>query len=97
MPGRLLLRLAIAGKEPGATIFVNRLGRPWTWNAVRCRFRRLRVRAGVAVDVNGENAVAYSVRHTSATDAVGAGVKGLVLAAFPRRAFRPGNGHGSRH
>lgn len=78
--GRMLSRLWGDGRELDATIFVNRLGRPWTWNAVRCRFRRLRVTAGVAVDVNGENAVAYSVRHTSATEAVGAGVKGLVLA-----------------
>jgi len=78
--GRLLLRLAIASRNVADVIFSNSRCRPWTWNAVRCQFRRLRVRAGIGVDVNGENAVAYSVRHTSATDAVGAGVKGLVLA-----------------
>lgn len=78
--GRLLARMWGAGRDANAAIFVNRLRRPWTFNAVRCRFRRLRARIGLATDVNGENAVAYSVRHTSATDAVGAGVKGLVLA-----------------
>jgi site-specific recombinase XerC len=78
--GRLLARYDTLELTPEAVVFTNSRGLPWTWNAVRCQFRRLRVRAGVAVDVNGENAVAYSVRHTSATDAVGAGVKGLVLA-----------------
>lgn len=78
--GRMLARMWGDGRELHATIFVNNLGRAWTWNAVRCRFRRLRVTTGIGPDVNGENAVAYSVRHTSATEAVGAGVKGLVLA-----------------
>lgn len=78
--GRLLVRLWGDGRDAGEPIFLNWLCRPWTWNAVRIRFRRLRAKTGMTADVNGENAVAYSVRHTSATDAVGAGVKGLVLA-----------------
>ncbi len=78
--GRLLVRLWGDGRELGDVVFRNVRCRPWTVNAVRCQFRRLRVRAGLVVDVAGENVVAYSLRHTSATDAVGAGVKGFTLA-----------------
>lgn len=77
---RMLLRFEISKRNAAYPIFVNSAGRPWTHNAVRCAFRRLRVRAEVAADANGENAVAYSLRHTAATAAIAAGVKGLVLA-----------------
>jgi len=78
--GRLLVRLWGAGQADTCFIFLNTCNRPWTKNAVRCQFRRLRVRAGLAADLAGENVVAYSLRHTSATGAVGAGVKGFTLA-----------------
>jgi len=78
--GRLLVRLMRSGAGAGAPIFKNLRGEPWTVNAVRCQFRRLRVRAGIGVDLAGEAVVAYTLRHTSATDAVGAGIKGFTLA-----------------
>lgn len=78
--GRLLARLWGDGKGAVDVVFRNEEGKPWTSNAVRCQFRRLRVRAGIGVDVAGENVVAYSLRHTSATEAVGAGIKGFTLA-----------------
>lgn len=78
--GRLLCRLWGDGQNQLDLIMRNTKCRPWTVNAVRCQFRRLRLRAGLVVDLRGENVVAYSLRHTSATDAVGAGVKGFTLA-----------------
>lgn len=78
--GRLLCRLWGNGQISSSRIYVNGLGRPWSCNAVRLQFRRLRRRAGVGVDLRGENVVAYSLRHTGATDAVGAGIKGFTLA-----------------
>lgn len=78
--GRILVRLWGAGRGAGETIFCNARGEPWTTNAVRCQFRRLRDRAGVVADVRGERATAYTLRHTAATDAVGAGVVGFTLA-----------------
>ena len=78
--GRLLVRLWGDGFPADSAIFLNGHRRPWTVNAVRCQFRRLRVRAGLLADLRGENVVAYSLRHTSATDAVGAGIKGFTLA-----------------
>lgn len=78
--GRLLVRQM--GRIPSilGSIFLGNSGSQWTCNAVRLQFRRLRDRAGVGVDLRGENVVAYSLRHTGATDAVGAGIKGFTLA-----------------
>lgn len=78
--GRLLVRLWGNGRDAAAGIFANLKGQAWTHNAVRCQFRRLRERAGLPADVGGEFVVAYTLRHTAATDAVGAGVLGLTLA-----------------
>lgn len=78
--GRLLYRLFKEDIPRNVPIFLNGRGRPWTVNAVRCQFRRLRVRAGLDVDAAGERVVAYTLRHTSATDAVGAGLKAFTLA-----------------
>lgn len=78
--GRLLVRLWGDGQNQLDRPMKNFHGEPWTVNAVRCQFRRLRVRAGLLADLRGENVVAYSLRHTSATDAVGAGVKDFTLA-----------------
>lgn len=78
--GRMLSRLRGTGESYVLPIFVNSAGKPWTCNAVRLQFRRLRDRAGVVADLRGENVVAYSLRHTGATDAVGAGIKGFTLA-----------------
>lgn len=78
--GRLLARLFNRPVAMDGPIFVNSKGRAWTVNAVRCQLRRLRRRAGVELDGRGESVVAYSFRHTGATDAVRAGVRDFTLA-----------------
>lgn len=78
---RLLARLA--KRQPASPedfIFLNCDGRPWSANAVRCRMRRLRAKLGLSPDENGENVVAYTMRHTSATRACSRGVRDRVLA-----------------
>lgn len=78
--GRLLARLWAKGPELHARVFLNERGRPWTVNAVRCAFRRLRDRVGLGPDWRGERVVAYTLRHTSATAAIVAGVEVGALA-----------------
>ena len=65
---RLLARLARKQlASPDAFVFLNAKGQPWSANAVRCRMMRLRKRLGLEPDENGENVVAYTLRHTSAS------------------------------
>lgn len=78
--GRLLARLAAAELVAGDVVFRNSRGRPWSANAVRCAMRRLRLRVGLGDDVAGEKVVAYSVRHTQATELVRRGVRDQLLA-----------------
>jgi len=78
--GRLLVRLAQRGVEPGDCIFRNTRGRPWSANAVRCAMRRLRLRVGLGADLSGEKVVAYTLRHTQATLLVRRGVRDRLLA-----------------
>jgi len=80
--GRLLARLWNDDRTAADPIFLNRLGKRWTINAVLCRLRRLRSVAGVTLDHRGENVVAYSMRHTGATRAICAGIDLAVLAAM---------------
>lgn len=76
---RLLGRLARRpGFDPAGPVLLNDDGRPWTANAVRCRMRRLRRRAGL--DGGGERVVAYTLRHTAATLATANGVGDRLLA-----------------
>ncbi len=78
---RLLNRIARKRKPtPDGFIFLNRNGKPWTSNAVRCRMRRLRAKLGFGPDENGQQIVAYTMRHTSATGATANGVRDRVLA-----------------
>ncbi len=63
---RLLLRLRAKAKSLAGHVFLNRRGKPWTANALRCSAFRLRVKFK-APRVNGENIVCYSMRHTAAT------------------------------
>lgn len=72
--GRLLVRLRRRDDRLHGHILLNNRGTPWSVNAVRCAFRRLRARAGLVADGRGENVVAYSLRHSGATAAVVAGV-----------------------
>lgn len=78
--GRLLSRLARELASDDAPVFVNSVGRLWTANAVRLRVRRLRQVCGFTADERGERIVAYSIRHTSATEACMKGVPDRVLA-----------------
>jgi integrase len=78
---RLLNRLARKRKPaPEDFVFLNSDGEPWTANAVRCRMMRLRAKVGLAPDDNGEQVVAYTMRHTAATRACARGVRDKVLA-----------------
>ncbi len=77
---RLLARLSRRPVTLDSPILRDSKGRAWTANAVRCRMRRLRERAGVVADRRGERAVLYSFRHTGATAAAVAGVGQYVLA-----------------
>lgn len=63
---------------PTGPVLLSRFGRPWTPNALRCAFRRLRD----LIDDRGakETLVPYTVRHTAATWATAAGVRDRALA-----------------
>ena len=50
-------------------VFVNVDGNPWTKDALGLRMRRLRERAGITPDANGEQFVLYTNRHTYLTKA----------------------------
>jgi len=67
--GRLILRLRSRAISLEGRVFLNSKSLPWTSNAIRCRFRRLRAKLPSVTRVNGENLVTYSMRHTSATNA----------------------------
>lgn len=78
--GRLLARLASRRKKLQGEIFRNSKGKPWTSNAVRCRMRRLRKKLGLGPDYRGEQIVAYTFRHTQATEAAARGIRDRILA-----------------
>jgi site-specific recombinase XerD len=65
----LLLTRHLMTKCPSGPLFRNKAGQPWTGNAIRCRFRRVREKLGLGRDV-----VAYSYRHAACTDLLEAGV-----------------------
>lgn len=77
---RLLRRLAAKPRGGGGFVLVNSRGKPWTKEAIRNRIRRLRERTGIAADRRGEKVVAYSFRHTGATNAVRMGIRDFLLA-----------------
>lgn len=80
--GRLLARLWSHARELHRPVFENSRRRAWTHNAVICRLRRLRLRAGLTPDHRGENVVAYTLRHTGATSAICEGLDLATLAAL---------------
>lgn len=80
--GRMLKRLWGNGQRLDSLVFVNRLRQQWTHNAVRCRMRRLRARGDFTADTNGERIVAYTFRHSGATEAVQSGISPLALASL---------------
>lgn len=80
--GRLLARLWAGVTDLARPIFENSRRRRWTHNAVICRLRRLRCRAGIVADHRGEHVVAYTLRHTGATRAICEGIDLATLAAL---------------
>lgn len=77
---RLLLRLFDRSVTGCGPIFLTGRGRAWTANALRCRFRRLRVQLHIERDQRGETIVPYTLRHTGATIAAAKGVRDRILA-----------------
>lgn len=65
---------------PDKPVWLDRDGKQLTPNALRCRMRALRARAGLAPDGEGERIVCYTLRHTGATAASRAGVRGKLLS-----------------
>ncbi len=66
----------LAERNPEGPLFRNHRGdRPWTRNAIRCRFKRLRVKLGLDAGV-----VCYGLRHAFVTDALERGVPIATLA-----------------
>ena len=62
-------------KHPDGALFHNSRGKPWTRNAIRCRFRRLPHKLGLEAGV-----VAYAYRHTFTTEGLEAGVPIATMA-----------------
>jgi len=62
-----VLRRRLEQFGPTGHVFLNADGRPWRLNALGLRMRRLRVRASVKPDEQGEEFVLYTQRHTFLT------------------------------
>jgi integrase len=77
--GRLLLRLCQREDQAGE-IFLTARARLWSYNALRCRMRKLRLRAGLAFQIGGERVCMYTMRHTAATKWVADGVSLAVVS-----------------
>lgn len=65
----------LAERYPTGPLFRTARGERWTRNSIRLRMARLREKAGVSADV-----VAYTLRHTFATDALARGESPAVVA-----------------
>jgi integrase/recombinase XerD len=78
--GRLLIRKKRKLPELRGPVFTNRCRRPLTANAIRCSMRVLRKICGIKPE-QGENIVAYTIRHSISTLASGPGkVRDRMLA-----------------
>jgi integrase len=71
----LTLTQRLALKYPEGPLFRNTEGKPWTSNAIRCQFRKVR-------DALGFDDCAYAIRHTFVTDALIRGVEPMPLATI---------------
>jgi site-specific recombinase XerD len=70
-----LTRRLLTRVPRGTPLFRNEDGKPWTNNAIRCRFRRVRQKLGL-----GDDIVAYLYRHAVCTDLLESGA-GIAQAA----------------
>jgi integrase len=68
-PAMVELTRKLAGRHPDGPLFRNSRGKPWTRNALRCRFRQLRRKLPHLKGV-----VCYTYRHSFVTDALEQGV-----------------------
>lgn len=68
-PTMVDLTQQLVERHPSGPLFRNRQGKPWSRNAIRCRFRRLRKKFPHLKGV-----VSYTYRHTFVTDALENGV-----------------------
>ena len=62
------------GRPAAGPLWIDRDGKPWSANAVRCTMRRARAAAGLDKG-DGEALVCYTLRHTGATNAIRNGVE----------------------
>jgi integrase len=76
-PEALELTRELMERHPTGPLFLSALGKPWTRNAVRIRFRRLRKKHPELKGI-----VAYTYRGSFATDALEAGVPDASVAAL---------------
>lgn len=76
-PEALELTTELIAKHPEGPLFLNLRGKPWTRNAVRIRFMRLREKFPQLKGV-----VAYTYRSSFATDALESGVQEASVAAL---------------
>lgn len=76
-PEALAMTRELAAAHPTGPLFLNARGKPWTRNAVRIRFRRLRKKFPELKGV-----VAYTYRSSFATDALESGVQDATVAAL---------------
>ena len=67
-------------KWPEGKLFRMPDSRPWTRNAIRCRFRRQRIHRRVKMKIEG--ICCYAIRHSYATNALKAGVDPVTLAVL---------------
>jgi integrase len=74
-PAMVELSRRLMEKHPEGPLFRNEDGEPWTRNAIRCRFRRVRKKLDLGGDL-----VAYLYRHAVATDLLESGT-GIAQAA----------------
>ena len=80
--GRLIARLLERDGRGEGRILLNTTGKGWTTNAIRCQMRYLRRKTGLGVDDQGERIVAYTLRHTGATEAWALGIRDKMLAVI---------------
>jgi integrase len=65
---------------PDVPVWLDRRGKQWSPNGVRCAMRLARERAGLDPEGVAERVVCYTLRHTGATNATRAGVTDNTLA-----------------